>query len=175
MVAMHFISLAKQLPITLTVGTAERLKALGLLDVMALIVDDDGANQLAVLRMDPARFLKVIWEMIDQSDLTFETFVSLVTAADVEEIWEAFTGEVSGFFPVPIRPTIQRLFSGVEKKLESWLNKIQAAVLSASTSNGSESGEPPESPASIPDHSPTDSFTTWQPADVVMITSGTLP
>ena len=170
---MQFISLQKLTSLSLSIGTAERLKSLGLFDVMALIVDDQGVALLGELRVNPSRLAKVLWEMTDQADLTFETFCSFLTA-DADELWEAFTREVVDFFPVPIRPTVSVIFAAVETRLASWHAMILADAETVWSNSGALSGGQPESPESIPDLSPGDNSLTWLTDVVATHTTDTL-
>lgn len=157
---MQFINLQKLTSLSLNIATAERLKSLGLFDVMALVVDEQGVALLGELRVDAARFAKVLWEMVDQTNLTFDAFCSFLTA-EADELWEAFTREVVDFFPVPIRPTVSVIFAAVETRLATWHAMILKDAETAWSSSGLQSGEPPELPESIPGHSLSGNSLTW--------------
>lgn len=173
---MTHLSLSSLLVIRLNVAIAERLKSLGLFDVMALPIE---LQQLYDLRTKPSQFLRVVFEMLDQNDrrgeaLTIDQFSALVTDDDVyTQIWEAFTREVTDFFREPLRPAIAEVFQILElaeaERVADLRATIQASLFPpASNFPGDPSGEPPESSASIPDLSHFDSLTIWPLADAAM-------
>ena len=169
---MTHVSLTTTLVLRLNVATAEKLKSLGLFDVMALPVE---LKQLYDLRTQPSRFLDVLFCLVDQSasdePLTVEQFSAQVTDAEIYgRLWEAFTREVTDFFREPMRPAIATVFQMLEQaeseRVAGLMATIQASLSQIeSNSPGDWSGVPRESAVLIPDLSHCDSLTIWPAAD----------
>lgn len=173
---MTLITLSQLLAIRLNVAVAEHLKSLGLFDVMALPVE---LKPLYELRTDPTKFLRVVFEMLDQNfrsanALTFEQFSAQITDDETYgELWEAFAKEITDFFRGPMRPVIATLFEMLElaeaERVADLMATIQASLPpSEPNSLGDLSGGLPESPESMPDLSHCDSLTIWPPAVAAM-------
>ena len=177
---MTHVSLFPTYLLRLTVAAAERIKALGLFDVMALPLV---VAPLYEMRTRPHKFLSVVVEMLDGprgEPMTLAQLESQVTDAEAYgQLWEAFTDEVTNFFREPLRPAISLIFETLEKAEAHRVADLTATIqtsLSAIESNspGGSSGGLPESPESMPDISHCDSLTIWPPADVVTSGTGTL-
>lgn len=170
---MTHVPLSTLLVIRLTVESAERLRLLGLFDVMALPIE---LKTLYELRSNPHRFLSVFYHLLEQrgEPLSLAQLESLVTGDDVYEImWEAFVREVTDFFHGPMRPVIEQVFRILElaeaERVASLTATIQANLNEiASTELGDSSGGSAESPELIPDLSHCDSLTIWPPAEDAM-------
>lgn len=168
---MTHIQLSSLLVIRLNVAVAEQLKSLGLFDVMALPLE---LKQLYDLRTEPHKFLRVLYEMLEQqhraaTPINFEQFAEQFTDAEVyENCWEAFTREVSDFFREPMRLVIVEVFRMLElaeaERVDDLMATIQASLLPIeSTALGEFSGGSPELSESIRDLSHCDNLTIWPP------------
>lgn len=168
---MTHVALSSLLVIRLNVAIAERLKSLGLFDVMALPLE---LAPLYRLRTRPADFLRVVHVMLaqasDNSSLSFEQFSALITDDEAfSQLWEAFTREVTDFFRAAMRPAIAEVFRMLEMAEAQRVSALTETIqLSQSqieaNSAGDSSGEPPELPELIPELSHCDSLTIWPPA-----------
>ena len=131
---MQTIHLARPVVLRLTIGRAIVLKERGLLDILAIPGNVDVlANALA----DPFLFTDILWECLDTTGLTRETFADMLTPESLKELQEAFTREVIVFFP----PAIQTLFRAVLDANNDPSNPTTA---------GETSGDLPEPLPSIP-------------------------
>lgn len=162
---MTHVPLSTLLVIRLTVETADRLRTLGLFDVMALPIE---LKTLYELRSNPHQFLSVFYHLLEQrgEPLTLAQLEALVTGHDVyETMWEAFVREVTDFFHGPLRPVIAQVFRILElaeaERVASLTATIQANLSEIeSTELGDSSGGSAESPELIHDLSHFDSSTT---------------
>lgn len=176
---MTHVPLSTLLVIRLTVESAERLRLLGLFDVMALPIE---LKTLYELRSNPHQFLSVFYHLLEQrgEPLSQPQLESLVTGHDVyETMWEAFVREVTDFFHGPMRPVIEQVFRMLELAEAERVASLTATILRnlheiASSELGVSSGGSPESPELTPDLSHCDSSTIWPPVSDAMNGTDTL-
>jgi len=161
---MRFIDLTQRIKLQLTVGIAETLKAANLIDVFALPANPEAFTRVLT---DPSVFVKTLWEMSDQSGMSYEHFQSLVQEADYDDLWSAFTQEITDFFRDPMEREIVAANIGLaERRWQMMLQQMLQAVSESSQSEaGEQSGNWPESSVLTLDHLPPDSSKTWLPED----------
>lgn len=93
---MQHVSLSNPIRFTLslTIGTAIKLKEQGLLDIFAL---PGSADEFTRVISDEELFPKVLWQMTDQA-CDFGTFRTMVLNSDQEPLWNSFRDELFDFF-----------------------------------------------------------------------------
>lgn len=165
---MTHVSIVKTFILHLTVKRAERLKTLGLFDVMALPIE---LQQLYELRRNASRFIHVVYYMLDNvpANLELADFSDLITNEEAfSQLWEAFNEEVTNFFPAAIRQAIQAVFQMLEMAESERIADLTATIRHsqsqlAANSHGDSFGVPPESPEPDPGYwtLPSDRSTTW--------------
>ena len=107
---MQTLTLTRDFPLTLTVGQAEELRRLGILDVFEIATLWE---QLKFIISDRSLMTRLVWEMTDKSRWQFESFQELLSGADQEEVLGAVTTVIVESFPPVKRPMIREVFASV--------------------------------------------------------------
>lgn len=115
----------------LTVGVAERLKKLGLLDVMRLTSEPE---QLAALLADQQRCLDVLWEMAEQTKLGPNEFLEWFAETSPDKLFDTISGELVSFSRESMRPVIVGLLDSVKNADNETANEMVALIKSNSPS-----------------------------------------
>ncbi len=170
---MQTITITRPLLISLTVESAIRLKAKGLLDVMRL---PESMAQVAALFEEPDRFAQVLYELLDTSRdrLTFDEFTASLPQAMPADLWEALKREIADFFQDPDQRllAVGSLESVAQRHREMMEKQIQ--MLNQAATRGPQSGSLQESLVVTPDLSHSASSMTWS-TDVSEISGPSRP
>ncbi len=163
---MQTITLTRPMMLRLTLGVAERLKRIGLLDVFALPSEPE---QFSELIADPQKFASVMWEMSDQNAITVDQFLEWFSTSEPEKLREAMFKEIVDFFREPMRRVVFALIESAKsadasvcKAMLTMIKTTQPSVVSVTEkSAGNEFGSLVASSESIHEVSPGDKFTKW--------------
>ena len=169
---MQTITLTRQIILRLTLGVAERLRRLELLDVFALPTSPEEFTELIV---NPQKLAAVIWEMSDQTAITTEQFLEWFSTSEPDKLREAVFAEIVDFFREPMRPVVAALIDSAKSAddvacstMTRLIQTTPPSVVSVNeTEFGSGFGSLEASSASIHEISHGDSSTTWPTVESV--------
>lgn len=163
---MQTITLTRPIILRLTLGVAERLRRLELLDVFGLPTSPE---EFTALIVDPQKLAAVMWEMCDQTAITTEQFLEWFSTSDPDKLREAVFAEIVDFFREAMRPVVAALIASAKSAddaacamMTRLIQQTPPSVVSVSEIEpGNASGSLVASSASIQEVSLGDNSTTW--------------
>lgn len=149
--------------VTVTIGTARRVRSLTSVDLLALI---DNPTELAALAADPVRLVDLLYAVVkpeaDLAGITDEAFGESLAGDSIDAATSALLEALIDFFPEARRRILRRITDRATQALDTTRTQLAELIdsgkldqlIDQALTAGPTSGDSPDPSGSIPAPSP---------------------